>query len=346
MNHLREFALSIQKHEGWYPGSRSWRNNSPGNLRYSKFQSGVRDGFAYFKDYETGLAALEWDVKQKCLGNTSTGLGPNSTIEDFFKFFAPSSDGNYPLEYAAGIAREIGISPLSQLREIYSEEIKKPDAMFPQRILVISVNTPDMENSVELARQWFQGLGVASEIETVAIEKKLNFTRAMVQIGTTNTPVESTIVDPEQVKAVAALYEKNHHFVIFAWNADLQSGRQTAFKSDYLGAMIIQLPVMTASTAEYNAEQLCHELMHGWHFRASQVGYNGKDRTHELAWRDTRPEARYDNIVNELRPLIPLMFRMQTKEEKLVGLRSALVGALQLLQNFLTKFYGTNRKTA
>ena len=44
-------------------GSRSWRNNNPGNLRYTRFSRdhgaiGTAGGFAVFPDYQTGRAAL------------------------------------------------------------------------------------------------------------------------------------------------------------------------------------------------------------------------------------------------------------------------------------------------
>ncbi len=44
-------------------GSRSWRNNNPGNLRYTWFARdhraiGTAGGFAVFPDYPTGRAAL------------------------------------------------------------------------------------------------------------------------------------------------------------------------------------------------------------------------------------------------------------------------------------------------
>ncbi len=47
----------------WYSGSRAWRNNNPGNIRYTPFAKrhgaiGKAGGFAVFPDYNTGRAAL------------------------------------------------------------------------------------------------------------------------------------------------------------------------------------------------------------------------------------------------------------------------------------------------
>lgn len=107
------FAQAIKSHEGWYPGSRSYRNNNPGNLRPPDGQSnfwagqiGVDDGgYAIFDGYESGWAALYGDVSRKFSGNTVTGLGPSSTIADFFSVYSPASDNNNVAAYAADVAQ-------------------------------------------------------------------------------------------------------------------------------------------------------------------------------------------------------------------------------------------------
>lgn len=47
----------------WYGGSRAWRNNNPGNIRYTSFAKrhgaiSKAGGFAVFPDYNTGRTAL------------------------------------------------------------------------------------------------------------------------------------------------------------------------------------------------------------------------------------------------------------------------------------------------
>ena len=128
MNTLEKFASLIKKYEGWYPFSRSWRNKNPGNLRWSPFQAGQRGGFSYFKTYEDGWKALLYDIKCKWTGKTRTGLGPNSTILDFFKVYAPSRDSNNPLRYAQFVAKGLGVSiytRLGELLERYKKEVRK-----------------------------------------------------------------------------------------------------------------------------------------------------------------------------------------------------------------------------
>jgi hypothetical protein len=62
---LGSVADAIQKQEGFYPGSRSYRNNNPGNIKLGSFakQYGATEaddqGHAIFPDYALGRAALE-----------------------------------------------------------------------------------------------------------------------------------------------------------------------------------------------------------------------------------------------------------------------------------------------
>ena len=102
--------------EGWTPGSRSWRNNNPGNLRWSKFQKGQRDGFAYFESFAAGWLALWFDLFCKCQGKTSTGLTGESNLFQLFDKWAPASDGNDPTKYALTVAVRLGVSPFEKLK--------------------------------------------------------------------------------------------------------------------------------------------------------------------------------------------------------------------------------------
>lgn len=104
-------ASTIQTVEGWFPGSVSYRNNNPGNLKYAN-QPGATgedaNGFAIFPDYQTGLQALDNQIAL----DASRGL----TIAQFTAKYAPAQDSNNPASYAATIASATGLSvndPLS-----------------------------------------------------------------------------------------------------------------------------------------------------------------------------------------------------------------------------------------
>lgn len=105
---LETMAEAIKEFEGWSEGSRSWRNNNPGNLRWSKFQDGVRNGFSYFKDYETGWKALLFQIEIAFDGR-SKAYKPTDTILKFFQKYAPSSDNNHPEVYAKYVADKLAV---------------------------------------------------------------------------------------------------------------------------------------------------------------------------------------------------------------------------------------------
>ncbi len=114
---LYRLAAAIKRYEGWKPGSRSWRNRNPGNLRSSPYEVMKVDGFSSFSSDHQGMVALMWDLYAKCNGRTSTRLGPKSTLEDLFAIYAPSGDDNNPDEYAEAVAGELGISVLTKLEK-------------------------------------------------------------------------------------------------------------------------------------------------------------------------------------------------------------------------------------
>lgn len=105
---VREFALALQQFEGWFPGSMSYKNNNPGNLRWSPFSKRSYKGFAVFDTYEQGLDALIYQINIAVKGN-SLVYWKGMTFLDFFSVYAPSSDGNQPRKYATFIAQKLKV---------------------------------------------------------------------------------------------------------------------------------------------------------------------------------------------------------------------------------------------
>jgi hypothetical protein len=110
---LTNWANAIQKYEGWYIGSRSYKNNNPGNITYdAAIQLGMvgvtgSDGgspnMAIFDTYENGFAGLELYITKACSG--TWGLyPPGTTFLQFCNIYA----GNPSNNYINGIASEIG----------------------------------------------------------------------------------------------------------------------------------------------------------------------------------------------------------------------------------------------
>lgn len=118
--------LAIVEHEGWSAesvgtppgGSRAYRNHNPGNLRASPFACGTSGGYATFKNDLIGWNALQWDLLQKAKGNTTTGLGPSSTLRDLIFKYAPPSDGNDSEKYLTAVCLATGIAETATLQEI------------------------------------------------------------------------------------------------------------------------------------------------------------------------------------------------------------------------------------
>lgn len=104
---LISLANAIKAFEGWYPGSRSLRNNNPGNLKFTAWTKGQGatgaddKGFAIFPDYAAGwwalLALLVLRVRQH----------PEWSILDLFFSYAPPSE-NDTQKYAAFVAKHVG----------------------------------------------------------------------------------------------------------------------------------------------------------------------------------------------------------------------------------------------
>jgi hypothetical protein len=95
MNGLEAVADAIMKFEGWEPGSRSYENRNPGNLRLAGSK-----GYTIFPDLPTGYAALLRELQSKFSGNNSHGIGPTSTLLQLFNVYAPQADSNNPSQYA------------------------------------------------------------------------------------------------------------------------------------------------------------------------------------------------------------------------------------------------------
>jgi hypothetical protein len=123
---LERLTLAMAEYEGWlHPladpkgiGSRSFRNNNPGNLRVSPFSVGVRDGFAVFNSEADGFAAFRWDIMQKAKGNTSTGLNGDSTLKQLIYVWAPPADNNHTENYLAAVLKMTGFTAETRLTEL------------------------------------------------------------------------------------------------------------------------------------------------------------------------------------------------------------------------------------
>lgn len=117
---LTLMAEAIKKHEGWYVGSRSHRNNNPGNAKYLKQKNTVgsdREGFAIFKTYADGWSYL-LAMLSNAAHNNSRVYRADMSLYDFFAVYAPAADNNNPRRYAEAVAAHIGVPATTTLREL------------------------------------------------------------------------------------------------------------------------------------------------------------------------------------------------------------------------------------
>ena len=114
---LINLTNAMAEFEGWHPGglsggqmgaqSVSYRNHNPGNLRYSIFQLGVRDGFSFFYNDAIGMSAMRFDIMRKCQGKTVTKLNGESTLTDLIKVYS-AAEGQGLQNYIDFVTDKIG----------------------------------------------------------------------------------------------------------------------------------------------------------------------------------------------------------------------------------------------
>lgn len=117
---LEKMAEAIKKYEGWYVGSRSYRNNNPGNLKYNSQKGAIgadTNGFAVFGTYQDGWNALINQIDLAFSGKSKLYY-PEMTLIEFFNVYAPKSDNNDPNAYALFVAQKLGVSPQTKLKDL------------------------------------------------------------------------------------------------------------------------------------------------------------------------------------------------------------------------------------
>ena len=108
---IQSLADAIQTHEGYFPGSRSYRNNNPGNLKFAG-QAGATEaagGFAAFGSYAEGRAAEEKQIQRYADRGYS--------LEGMIAKWAPSNENN-TAAYIASVAAATGFAPAASLKSM------------------------------------------------------------------------------------------------------------------------------------------------------------------------------------------------------------------------------------
>lgn len=131
MTRLEQLATAIKNHEGWiapgenpkYPeGSKAYRNNNPGNLRFDEYRKTLGAdyealGFSHFPSFEIGWKALLTLLSDSIQGKRK-GLpySKEQTLPQFFGVYSfvgwkDQAKGirNDNFTYSGAVADELGI---------------------------------------------------------------------------------------------------------------------------------------------------------------------------------------------------------------------------------------------
>lgn len=109
-------------------GSPFTMGSAPGSAASVNNVSGLKDASGKFIVYDspqTSLAATEKDIKGKQTGNTKTGLGPNSTLEQFVNTWingqpTRKKDQGYT---ADDIAKDLGVTPQTKIGQLDTHQL-------------------------------------------------------------------------------------------------------------------------------------------------------------------------------------------------------------------------------
>ncbi len=117
---IQEWAEAIKIYEGWGNGTRSFRNNNPGNLKYFGQKGSIgkdSGGYAIFNTYQDGMDAL---VRQLTIASDgrSKVYDPEMTLIQFFGKYAPHRDMNDPTAYALFVANKLQVDPQIKIRDL------------------------------------------------------------------------------------------------------------------------------------------------------------------------------------------------------------------------------------
>ena len=314
-NKIIEWAEGIKIEEGWGSNSRSMRNLNPGNLKFSELTKELgairfdADNFAIFPTYAIGFSALCEFLVLACEDKLKAYHNAR-TLRLFTRIYALPPNDNYCL----GVAKKLGVSPDILIKELLIDTSPTIENSV-QRILAIQMGSVRVGESLSLLDEWFSKQGIPTIIDTVSDQS--DFSRV------TLPGVPKPVANPEDVKVIASRYIKDHHFVIFCYAGDINTPIE--YPQLFLGANIVQVPILSISAPNYICEYMVHELLHGWYFRTTTQGINVPDEVHTHSFTDIRPEFNYTDIMQKLRPHVHSILTYLTVEEKIVATRSALI---------------------
>lgn len=149
-------------------GTRAWRNNNPGCLRYSVFTAslgaiGEAGGFAVFPDEETGMKAIS--------ALLTSDKYRNLTISQAISKYAPPHE-NDTAEYNASLHRMTGLPITKKLSDLNDEQIMH----VVKAIRIVEGWRPGKETFIQKNEKAKDSLELYAEIQQKQINKALERT--------------------------------------------------------------------------------------------------------------------------------------------------------------------------
>lgn len=108
---VNAWADAITIHEGWRPGTRSYRNNNPGNLEIDGDLGRDAGNYGVFSSYNAGRNALVGDLTGKVRKYSSW------TLYQVMARYAPPAENNTQA-YAQVVANALGVSTTTLVGQI------------------------------------------------------------------------------------------------------------------------------------------------------------------------------------------------------------------------------------
>lgn len=147
---IEKMANAIKKHEGWFIGSRAYRNNNPGNLVFTDYvknslgsvrmEGGSNGRFAVWDTPEAGFMGLMLFIYHAATDQLRA-YQSDMTLYDYFAKYAPSSDGNTPKTYAEAVMKDMGVSASFRLKNLLGTKIEANPAT-PSAPVEVPVSAP------------------------------------------------------------------------------------------------------------------------------------------------------------------------------------------------------------
>lgn len=114
---LEQLRAAMQKKEGFYKGSQSYRHNNPGNLIMSKFSR--EHGGVLASDSKTQAQFPTYEIGKKAQSDLILSYAnKGDSLMSMMKRYAPKEDGNDPVAYANQLATIIGADVNQKLSSI------------------------------------------------------------------------------------------------------------------------------------------------------------------------------------------------------------------------------------